>query len=263
MKHVRNILLFLVSWLFIPSPQVAALDWSYGIKAGGTTAHATLNQIQKNSNDKLNRRGLWHPGLSAALYAEYRLNPHIGLASELLYDTFGFLQKWHEQIPISGKRAGQTFVLGSVERVSQMDVTIHTIGIPLLVKWSCTAIMGPDFEEDYFRGTLFLGLHPFMCIKGTKDTVPYLTLNNTPIWVPRDRLSSPQNQHATIVYDTITHRLKCGFIGGIAFEWLNGFLLELRCMTAHNLHDFDHQSKRRLFISHNISLGYNFSRFYT
>lgn len=195
--------------------------------------------MEKNRNRNTKKSleaSICNPWFGAALYMERAFNDHIGLAIELLYSRFdGSFQLHHA--------CGDM----QVNTVTSID----TIGLPVLLVWSWTASIRPDFREDYFHGRIFMGFHPFWSIRGViKSTLK------------ASRISDESNKY-NIPFDKDNPRHKIGLIGGTSFEFTNGLLLEIRIIAPYKLSDERDRKNRPNIKSFHLSTGYNFAKFLT
>lgn len=251
MKNSKKIITFLLGLASMPCSQVAAVEWSYGVKVGGTTSHLSLRekhekklredfaerltqtplahlteQTKKDILSKINiKPRFWNPWFAVSLYTACDFNNHISASLEVFYNKIGFSIETDHQ---------------AIQGTFKTNVSTHTIGLPIVLAWNWAGLI-PSLTENSFRGKLFAGLQTFCFLSEKK--------------IENGNGTESSQEHS---YDKFSDRLKLGFITGQTFEWGNGLLLEVKNII---FGDSNSNKEESSFLqSYHLSVGYNFAR---
>lgn len=257
MKNSKKIITFLLGLASMPCSQVAAVEWSYGVKVGGTTSHLSLHekheknlrenfvaelretsfanlpeQVKKDMLSKTNIKSpFWNPWFAVSLYTACDFNNHIGASLEVFYNKIASSIKTDYQAIQGTSKTNVTNVT---------NLSTHTIGLPIVLAWNWAGLI-PSLTENSFRSKLFAGLQTF-CFLSEK------TIEN-------GNGTESSQEHS---YDKFSDRLKLGFITGQTFEWGNGLLLEVKNIIFGD--SSNNKEESSFFQSYHLSVGYNFAR---
>lgn len=235
----------------MPCSQVAAVEWNYGIKVGGTTSHLSLHekheknlresfaegltptsfadlpeQTKKDMLSKINIKSrFWNPWFAVSLYTACDFNNHVSAGLEVFYN----------KITASIETDYQ-----AIQGTFKTNVSTHTIGLPVVLAWNWAGLI-PSLTENSFRGKLFAGLQTFCFLSKKK--------------IENGNGTESSQEHS---YDKFSDRLKLGFITGQTFEWGNGLLLEVKNII---FGDGNSNKEESSFLqSYHLAVGYNFAR---